>query len=98
MAFYTQKADGSIIIRVYIQPNAGSDEIAGIHGDSLKVKIKAPPVKGKANQECEKFLAETLGLPKSMVSLLKGRKSKHKQFRIQSGDDDLLKRVTSLPH
>ncbi len=61
-----------------VTPGARKNEILGWEEDYpqvgrvLKLKIAAPPVEGKANKEIERFLAKTLGLPASAVSILHG--------------------------
>ncbi len=61
-----------------VTPGARRNEILGWEEDYprvgrvLKLKIAAPPIEGKANKEIERFLAKTLGLPASAVSLLHG--------------------------
>jgi uncharacterized protein (TIGR00251 family) len=59
-------------------PNAAHSEVVGWLGDALKVKIKAPPVDGKANAELCRFLAAELGLPKGSVTLTRGASSRQK--------------------
>ncbi len=71
----------TLILSIRLQPRASCDEIVGPHGaDSLKVRITAPPVDGKANQHLVKYLAKAFGVSKGQVALLKG----------QSGRDKLL--------
>ena len=53
-------------------PNAPKTEVIGWLGEAMKVKIHAPALEGKANEELCSFLAETLGLPKRSVRLLQG--------------------------
>lgn len=72
-----------LILQVYVQPRASRDEICGLHGDSLKVRITAPPVDGKANQYLCKFLAKEFGVAKSKVSLLSGETGRLKKFAIE---------------
>lgn len=77
--------DGSdLILRVHAQPRAAKDEIIGPHGDSLKIRITAPPVEGKANAHLIKFLAKAFGVSKSQVTLLSGETGRSKRFRIQT--------------
>ena len=71
-------------------PNSRTSEILGWEKDALagrvlKVKIAAPAVDGKANAALVAFLAETLRLPKSKVSLEKGGTSRFKQFSLPDG-------------
>ena len=63
-------------------PNATRSEVVGWLVDALKIKHKAPPVDGKANAELCRFLATTLGLPKSAVNLASGESARQKRVRI----------------
>lgn len=59
-------------------PNAPRSEVIGWLGDALKVKVHAPPVEGRANEVLCKFLADTLGLPRRAVTVLRGDTSRQK--------------------
>src|SRR3546814_17758098 len=61
-----------IIIHLHIQPGASKTEVAGLHGDALKVRVKAPPVDGKANKTLLSFLESYFNVSFSRVHLLKG--------------------------
>jgi uncharacterized protein (TIGR00251 family) len=63
-------------------PNAPRDEIVGWLGDALKVKVHAPALDGRANEALLEFLAESLGVPRRDVTLVRGDKSRHKVIRI----------------
>lgn len=77
--------DGQILtLNVHIQPRAGKDEVAGLHGDRLKIRIKAPPVDGKANRYLIEFLAGVFGVAKKDVALLVGETGRDKRFQIRS--------------
>lgn len=75
-------ADGRITLTLHIQPGAKKTEVAGLHGKALKIRLAAPPVDGKANEALIKFIADTLRLPKSAVSLKSGQSSRHKVLEI----------------
>ncbi len=68
--------------KVHVQPGASRNQVLGLHGDALKLKIKAPPVEGRANKACIEFLSEELGLPKSAIEILSGHSSRQKKIRI----------------
>ena len=55
-----------------VQPRASRTELAGRHGDALKVRISAPPVDGAANDALVRFLADWLAVPRSSVRLEAG--------------------------
>jgi hypothetical protein len=63
-------------------PNAPRTQVIGWLGEALKVKVHAPALEGKANEELCSFLAETLGLPKRSVRLLLGDTSRKKLLEI----------------
>ena len=65
-----------------VVPNAPRNEVAGWLGDALKVKVHAPALEGRANDELCAFLADALALPRRAVTLLRGEKSRQKTVRI----------------
>ena len=76
-------ADGDgVILRLHIQPGAKKTEIAGLHGEALKIRLAAPPVDGKANACLIEFLARQLGVAKSAVELVSGEGSRAKRVRV----------------
>jgi uncharacterized protein (TIGR00251 family) len=81
---YYQWQGEDLLLHVLVQPKAGKDEIAGLHGDELKVRIKAPPVDGAANQALVKFFSKLFKVPKSNITILSGETSRHKRLLIQA--------------
>ena len=73
-----RRTDEGWLVSVHAQPGAKRTEVAGLHGDSLKVRLAAPPVEGKANAALVKFVAGALGVPKRLVSVAKGETSREK--------------------
>jgi uncharacterized protein (TIGR00251 family) len=63
-------------------PNAPRNEVVGWLGDALKVKVHAPALDGRANEELCEFLADTFGLPRRAVTLVQGDKSRQKVVQI----------------
>ena len=72
-----------LILELHVQPRASRDEISGLHGERLKVRITAPPVDGAANSHLLAFLAKTFGVAKSQVILLAGESGREKRVRIE---------------
>ena len=68
---------------VHVQPRAKRSEVAGRHGDAIKVRLAAPPVDGAANEELVRFLAEVLGVPRRAVHLTAGLTSRRKTVEIE---------------
>jgi uncharacterized protein len=82
LSFLEQDKHG-ILLRLYIQPRASKNEIAGIYGETaLKIRLTSPPVDGAANSACIEFLANILGIRKSSVEILSGHKSRMKQIKL----------------
>jgi uncharacterized protein (TIGR00251 family) len=70
-----------VVLTLHIQPGAKKTEVAGAHGEALKIRLNAPPVDGKANDCLIAYLADLLGLPKSRVVLESGLSSRSKRVR-----------------
>jgi len=85
--------DGRITLTLHIQPGAKKTEVAGQHGEALKIRLAAPPVDGKANEALLRFVAETLGLPKSAVSLKSGQTSRRKVLEISGATSEAVARL-----
>ncbi len=62
----------------------------GLEGDTLKVRVAAPPVKGKANRALIRLLAKALGVSSSQVEIVSGHKARHKTVRVCGADADAV--------
>ena len=81
--FYSWQGS-DLFINVKVQPRASHDELAEILGRALKIRIKSPPVDGKANQHLIKFMAHTFKVAKSRIELLSGHTSREKKLVIHN--------------
>jgi len=70
------------LLTIKAVPNAPRSALVGWLGDALKIRLKSPPVDGKANAELCRFLAEALGLPRGAVTLATGAAAREKRVRI----------------
>jgi uncharacterized protein len=70
-------------ISIKVQPNAGRNEVVGSTNGVWKMKIAAPPDKGKANKELIEFLSDTLEVRKDSIVILKGETSHNKVVAIE---------------
>jgi uncharacterized protein (TIGR00251 family) len=69
-------------IRLWIQPRASRNEIVGIQGDAIKVRLTAPPVEGQANQALLRFLSKRLEVTRDAVMLSSGAGSRRKTVQV----------------
>jgi uncharacterized protein (TIGR00251 family) len=67
---------------VKVHPRAKKNAITGEIGEALKLALTAPPVEGKANAACIKYLAGVLGVPRSSVTIAAGENSRTKLIRV----------------
>ena len=84
----------ALSFRVRVSPAASRDRVVGIHAGALKVSVRAPAERGRANSAVIELLAGLLGVPAGCIVLVAGGKSKDKRVRvIRSGlDKDELHR------
>jgi uncharacterized protein (TIGR00251 family) len=80
--FY-QLNDNTLTLLLHIQPGAKQSAFAGLHGERLKIRIKAPPVDGKANAELLRFIAEEFSLAKSQITIISGELGRQKTIKIE---------------
>lgn len=83
MVSWATESQGSLRIRVRVQPRASRSDVVGEHGDALKIRLAAPPVDGAANEELIRFLADRLDLPRSRVTLVSGATSRSKTLAVE---------------
>ena len=74
--------DGAATLDIVVQPRCSREGVGPVVGDRLKVSVNAPPVDGKANEAVQRVLAETFGVPRSAVTILRGETGKRKTVRI----------------
>lgn len=84
-----------VTFRVRVQPRASRTEIAGEYAGAIKLRLTAPPVEGKANEECRRFLAKLFGVPPSAVEIVAGEASRDKVIRIANVSAEQVRRAIS---
>jgi hypothetical protein len=82
MAAWYRRNGETITLTLHVQPGAKRSEIAGLHGEALKIRLAAPPVEGRANEALLKFIAELFAVPQRQVELKQGAQSRHKVVAI----------------
>ncbi len=84
--------EAKISLRVY--PNASRNEMGGFTDGVLRVKVSAPPIKGKANRELITFLSRLLGVGKGSVNIIKGHTTRNKVVAIDGlSREEIMKRL-----
>lgn len=79
----TGHSGGTALLPVRVIPRASRNEIVGMERESLKIKVTAPPVKGKANDALVGLLAKTLKVRKSQVEIVSGHKARQKMVKVE---------------
>jgi uncharacterized protein len=82
MAVRVTSVGGRVRFSVRVQPRASNNQIAGVHGDALKVRLTAPPVDGAANAELIDYLADVFVVKRQAVRILGGESSRSKIVEI----------------
>jgi uncharacterized protein (TIGR00251 family) len=77
----TESPEG-VLFSVHVQPRASRNEVCGVQGDEIKLRLTAPPVEDAANMLCIEYIAKLLGIAKSRVSITSGAKSRHKAIKV----------------
>ncbi len=74
---------GTLTLRLQVQPGARREGWAGRHdAGTLKLRLTAPAVDGKANRACVAYLARAAGVPRGAVRIVRGERSRAKTVRI----------------
>jgi len=74
---------GAVVLSVAVIPRAPKNEVCGLRGGRLLVKVTAAPEKGKANRAVLDLVAEHLGLAPSTLLVLRGESARHKDILLQ---------------
>ena len=91
MTLLVTEGEDGCTFQVRVLPRSRRDQVVGLHGDALKVRLTAPPVKGKANRALQEFLAGRLGVSRSAVEILSGHTSRHKRVRVRNVSADAVR-------
>jgi hypothetical protein len=85
--------DGSVTFAVRVQPRASKSGVAGELDGVLKVRLAAPPVEGRANEELIRLLAKLFDAPRQRIAILSGQASKNKVVSVSGISVDDAGRV-----
>lgn len=94
-AYFSHPPDGTDYrmgrLSLKVVPGSSRDEIIGWLGDSLKVKVKAPPEKGRANEAVVALLADRLGIDTSSIAVVSGHSSPAKVVEVDGMDVEAIR-------
>lgn len=82
MRVWYKRENDTVIVNIYVQPNAKRTEMVGFHGDALKIRLASQPIDGRANDALLKYVAQLFDVPLRQVELHRGDKSRHKKIAI----------------
>ena len=93
---WIQETPDGVIFKVIVQPRGSKNQIIGLQGDALKIRLTAPPVKGAANKMCIEFLAKSLNVRKSDVEIVRGKGSRTKQVLVRSATRNQIESLLKI--
>ena len=79
---WIRETQRGVLLPVRAVPRASKNEIQGVHGAALKVRLQAPPIEGKANAALIRFLSEALDIPRAQISIASGETGRNKAVLI----------------
>ncbi|MBI3222489.1 MAG: YggU family protein [Nitrosomonadales bacterium] len=82
MPAWYRHSGAAVTLTLHVQPGAKRSELAGLHGDALKIRLAAPPLEGRANEALLKLIAELFEVPLRQVMLKQGGQSRHKVVEV----------------
>ena len=92
MSFARQRGD-LVRFSIRLQPRSSRNEIVGVQGDFLKVRVTAPPVEGMANEALIDFLSEALKISRRNLCMVSGHSSRTKVIEVRGVDLESIKRL-----
>lgn len=85
-------------VTVKVHARAKRTAVAGRLGDAYKLDVAAPPVEGRANEECVRFFAELAGVPRAKVRIVSGQTSRTKVVEVEGLEQEELERLLLREH
>lgn len=82
---------GAVRLEISASPGARRTGVNGLHDGALRVRLAAPPVDGKANEQLIAWLADELGLARRSIRLLRGETARRKTIEIDAGPEQVAR-------
>ena len=93
--FDAHRRGEAVRFTVRLQPRASKNEIAGLQGSSLRIRVTAPPVDGLANEALIAFLSDSLGVSRRNVCIVTGQSSRTKVIEVSEVDLKAVQRLVA---
>jgi hypothetical protein len=90
-----KEKDGRVLLHIHVIPGSAKNAVVGVHDDALKIKIAAPPIEGRANAECVRFLSGLFGVKKSQVAIASGHRSRDKIVSVEGLSGEKMEFILS---
>jgi uncharacterized protein (TIGR00251 family) len=94
--FDVKDTGDGVIFKIKVQPRAAKNELTGLIGDALKLRITAPPVDGAANEAVIRYFADIFRVPKKGVTVVSGLTSRQKTIKVIGITPEEVKRKLQL--
>jgi uncharacterized protein (TIGR00251 family) len=94
LGLFVRVRPGGVVFGVWVQPKAARDELVGVRDGDLWLRVTAPPIDGKANDACVRYLTDALGLPRGSLAMMGGQRARSKLIQVSGIEvGDLLAAV-----
>ena len=90
------ETDKGTIINIRLIPRASTNQVVGVLDNSIKIRLQAPPIEGKANKALIKFLSKLLKVPASHITIISGETNRNKRILIYEVTADYVKEKLML--
>lgn len=96
MIEFLHETKNGVYLNIHVQPGASKEEICGLYGNALKLKVRAQAKEGEANSACIKLISDVLNLPRFSVELASGHQSRSKRVFIKGVGLDEVKKLLKV--
>ena len=76
-------SNGAVTLAVQVVPRARKNQVAGVEGDAIKIRLSVPPVEKKANDALIGFLADVVGVARAQIEIVMGHRARRKFVRVR---------------
>ena len=87
-AYRIEGRDGAVFVNIHVVPGSKREGVVGVHGDALKVAVRARPEKGKANASLVEVFSRVVDVRRSAVEIVSGHSSRRKRVKIDGPASD----------